>query len=108
MHSSLAVTPEGLVLGVLDQMGYNRAEAKNTSLTREQQQNRPIREKESNRRLETMENANCGIPETVTMIHVCDREGDLYELVDQAIERGVFFNTDMREPHDRRKPENTG
>jgi hypothetical protein len=40
IHSALAVTPEGLVLGVLDQMGFNRAERKNTALTREQQKNR--------------------------------------------------------------------
>jgi hypothetical protein len=77
IHSGLAVTPEGLVLGVLEQTGYNRAEAKNTSRTREQRKNRPITEKESNRWLETMENANRGIPETVKMIHVCDREGDI-------------------------------
>ena len=45
IHSCLAVTPEGLVLGMLDQTGFNRAEPKNTSLTREQQKNRPIEEK---------------------------------------------------------------
>jgi hypothetical protein len=31
--SCLAVTPEGLVLGVLEQMGFNRTERKNTALT---------------------------------------------------------------------------
>ncbi|MDR2491770.1 MAG: hypothetical protein LBD20_10260 [Spirochaetaceae bacterium] len=58
-------------------MGYNRAEAKDTRLTKEQQRSRPITEKESNRWLETMENANRGIPANVKMIHVCDREGDM-------------------------------
>jgi hypothetical protein len=47
-----------LILGVLDQRGFNRAERKNTVLTREQQKNRPIEEKEGNRWLETMENAD--------------------------------------------------
>jgi hypothetical protein len=37
IHSCLAVTPEGLVLGVLNQMGFNRGGRKNTALTREQQ-----------------------------------------------------------------------
>jgi hypothetical protein len=57
IHSCLAVIPEGLVLGVLDQMGFNRAERKNTLLTVERKKNRPIEEKESNRWLETMKNA---------------------------------------------------
>jgi hypothetical protein len=74
IHSSLAVTPEGLVLGVLDQMGFNRAERKNTVLTREQQKNRPIEEKESNRWLETMENADRDISDALKILHICDRE----------------------------------
>jgi hypothetical protein len=44
IHSCLAVTPEGLVLGTLAQMGFNRVERKNTALTREQQKSRPIKE----------------------------------------------------------------
>jgi hypothetical protein len=42
IHSCLAVTPDGLVLGALDQTGYNREELKNETLTRERQKNRPI------------------------------------------------------------------
>jgi hypothetical protein len=42
IHTCLAVTPEGLVLGALDQTGYNRKKPKNTTLTKEQQKNRPI------------------------------------------------------------------
>jgi hypothetical protein len=62
IRSCLAVTPDGLVLGALDQMGYNREEPKNESLTREQQKNRPIEEKESIRWLETMERVSGSIP----------------------------------------------
>ncbi|MDR0553357.1 MAG: hypothetical protein LBG76_00960, partial [Treponema sp.] len=79
------------MLGALDQSGYNRKEAKNTTLTKEQQKNRPIAEKESSRRLTMMERANRGIPETVKLIHVCDREGDIYELFDDAIRKGFYF-----------------
>ncbi|GMO25233.1 MAG: hypothetical protein Pg6A_12530 [Termitinemataceae bacterium] len=38
-----------------------------------------------------MERANRGIPETVKLIHVCDREGDIYELFDDAIRNGFYF-----------------
>jgi hypothetical protein len=51
IHSCLAVTPDGLVLGVFDQTGYNREEPGNETLTREWQKNRPAGEKESSRRL---------------------------------------------------------
>jgi hypothetical protein len=91
IHSCLAVTPEGLVLGVLDQMGFNREERKNTSLTREQQKNRPIEEKERNRWLTTMGNADGDLPAAIKVLHVCDREGDMYELFDKAIQSGRYF-----------------
>jgi hypothetical protein len=35
IHSCLAVTPDGLILVALDQMGYNREEPRNETLTRE-------------------------------------------------------------------------
>jgi hypothetical protein len=76
---------------MLDQTGFNRAEPKNTSLTREQQKNRPIEEKESNRWLVTIENAASGIPEDTKVLHVCDREGDIYELFDKAIQSRRYF-----------------
>ena len=76
---------------MLDQRGFNRREPKNTSLTREQQKNRPIEEKESNRWLVTMENSDGGIPAAIKVIHVCDREGDIYELFDKAIQSGRYF-----------------
>jgi hypothetical protein len=91
IHSCLAVSPEGLVLGVLDQRGFNRVERKNTALTREQQKNRPIEEKESNRWLETMEKADGGIPADINVLHICDREGDNYELFDKAVQSGRHF-----------------
>ena len=61
------------------------------SLTREQQKNRPIEEKESNRWLVTMGNADNGIPAAIKVIHVCDPEGDNYELFDKAIQSGRYF-----------------
>ncbi|MDR2078728.1 MAG: hypothetical protein LBP74_03270 [Treponema sp.] len=104
IHSGLAVTTEGLVLSTLDQMGFNREERKNTTLTREQRKNRPIEEKESKRWLETMENAGRGIPADIQVLHICDREGDNYELFDKAIQSGRHFL--IRIVHNRKTVEN--
>ncbi|MDR1863165.1 MAG: hypothetical protein LBQ67_04500 [Treponema sp.] len=67
IHTCLAVTPNGPVPGALDQMGYHRPEPRNGTPTREQQKNRPIEGKESNRRLETMETVSGNIPEGTGM-----------------------------------------
>jgi hypothetical protein len=98
IHSCLAVTPDGLVLGALDQMGYNREEPENESLTREQQKNRPVEEeeKESSRWLETMERVNESIPSGTKVIHICDREGGhgglkSDELFFKAVANGRLF-----------------
>jgi hypothetical protein len=62
-----------LVLGVLDQTGFNRAERKNTALTVERQKNRPIEKKESNQWLETIENADRATDDAIKILHICDR-----------------------------------
>jgi hypothetical protein len=90
VHSCLAVTAEGLVLGVLDQSGYNREEAKDESASHESKKVRPIEEKESWRWLETLERSTADIPCGARVITVCDREGDMYELFAKA--------QDLKEP----------
>jgi hypothetical protein len=72
-------------------MGFNRVERKNTALTREQQKNRPREEKESNRRLETMENAGRAISDALQILYLCGREGDNYELFGKALQSGRHF-----------------
>ncbi|MDR2632630.1 MAG: IS4 family transposase [Treponema sp.] len=84
VHSCLAVTSDGLVLGVLDQAGYNREEPRDESASHESKKVRPIEEKESFRWLETLERSTADIPEGVKVITVCDREGDMYELFAKA------------------------
>jgi hypothetical protein len=84
VHSCLAVTAEGLVLGVLDQSSYNRPEPKDESASHESKKVRPIEEKESFRWLETLERSMAAIPCGVKVITVCDREGDRYELFAKA------------------------
>jgi hypothetical protein len=53
-----------------------------------------------------MGNADCGINDDINILHVCDREGDNYELFDQAFQSGQ--HTDSAKPDDRGKRANTG
>jgi hypothetical protein len=47
IHSCLAVTTDGLVLGLPDQSSYNRPEPKDETASRDSKKKRPIEEKES-------------------------------------------------------------
>jgi hypothetical protein len=91
IHSCIAVTTDGLVLGVLDQTHYNRPQAKDDTMTAEVKKNRPIEEKESNRWLVMMEEVCRNIPDEIKVINVCDREGDIYELFDKAVQNNLLF-----------------
>jgi hypothetical protein len=77
VHSCLAVTSDGLVLGVLGQSSYNRSEPKDESESHESKKKRPIEEKESFRWLEMMDRRTANIPLGVKVITICDREGDM-------------------------------
>jgi hypothetical protein len=72
VHTCLAVTADGLVLGVLDQSSYNLPEAKDESATHDSKKIRPIEEKESFRWLETLERSTLDIPKSIKVITVCD------------------------------------
>jgi hypothetical protein len=83
VHSCIAVTPEGLPLGLICQSYETRAEAK-SALTKEEKAARTIEEKESFRWLKTLDESTIFIPEDVHVVTICDREGDFYELYAQA------------------------
>ena len=91
VHSCLAVTPEGLVLGLLEQKSYTRPERKDDSASHDKKKLRPIEEKESFRWLKTMETSTKDMPEGVKIIHICDREGDMYELFEKALKTSQSF-----------------
>ena len=97
-HSCILVTPSGVPIGVLSQSVSTRAERKSEGKAHEKQM-RPIEEKESNRWLETMKTASTNAPEGAKLIHVADREGDMYELYALANETGESFV--IRATHDR-------
>ncbi|SOE96936.1 Transposase DNA-binding [Burkholderia sp. D7] len=79
LHSLLAVTPEGLPLGVLGMKTWIRAPEE--SGKSKQRRKRPIEEKESVKWLEGLEHLaslKTRCPDT-HIIGICDRDGDVYD-----------------------------
>lgn len=81
LHSALAVTPEGVALGLLYQKYWSRDgidENRDHKLL-------PIEEKESYKWIECMDQSLENVPSGVKVITVCDREADIYELFQHGI-----------------------
>jgi hypothetical protein len=78
-HSCIALTTEGLPLGLLGQSYETRTEPKSDKSAYEKAK-RPIEEKESFRWVEMLERTTAMIPEATTAISITDREGDFFEL----------------------------
>ncbi len=77
VHSVIAVSDEGVPLGVLHQQMWSREIGRGVPKSRRQ---RGIEEKESVRWLESLEETERVIPETVEVVTIADREADIYEL----------------------------
>ena len=78
-HTTLSVSVEGLPLGVLDQQVWSRPVAREKVANHHQ--TLPITEKESFKWLQGLSGA---LPASKSVITVCDREGDVYELFQYA------------------------
>ena len=93
MHSSLAVTPEGLPLGFAAVKFWNREKFKGTAqLKRKINPTRvPIEKKESVRWLENLRQSVELLGRPERCIHVGDRESDIYELYCLSKELGTHF-----------------
>jgi len=93
MHSSLALTTDGLPLGLLAIKFWTRKNFKGANaLKRKINPTRiPIEEKESFRWLENLREATAPMEHPEHCIHVADREGDIYELFALAQELGTKF-----------------
>ena len=89
VHSTIAVTPNGIIQGILDQKIWARdPEERGKRKTRHI---RPIEEKESFKWLESMERSNKDIPSDIKVINICDREADLFEFFYKAINENKLF-----------------
>jgi len=98
MHSAMAVTPQGQVLGLLHQEIWARPpQERGKKSTRKE---RDIEDKESFRWLSTMARAENGDHGQALMVHLCDREGDIYEFFAKAHEESRTFL--CRRTHDRK------
>jgi hypothetical protein len=93
MHSSLAVTAEGLPLGLAAIKFWTRSKFKGTNaLKRKVNPTRvPIEAKESVRWLENLKQSTSLLEEPSRCIHIGDRESDIYELFCSAQESGTKF-----------------
>jgi hypothetical protein len=93
MHSSLALTTDGIPLGLLAIKFWTRKNFKGANaLKRKINPTRiPIEEKESFRWLENLREATALMEHPEHCIHIADREGDIYELFAVAEELGTKF-----------------
>ncbi len=94
MHASLAVTQEGLPLGLSATKFWTRRVFKNTKqMKRHINPTRiPITEKESIKWLNNLEDSLIPLrAESRKVINICDREGDMYELFCKASELESYF-----------------
>jgi len=102
-HTTLGVSLQGVPLGVLDQQVWSRQPTTTPRHARNQHQSRPITDKESFKWLQGLKGAS-DAPKTV--ITICDREADIYELFQDAHNRGQHFI--VRATKDRRLAEAPG
>jgi len=99
VHSCILVAPEGIPIGLLDQRVITRETNNAREKTHEEKRARPIEEKESYRWIETMQAAAQNAPTEAKLVHIADREGDIYELYAWAQRIGETFV--IRAVHDR-------
>jgi hypothetical protein len=93
MHSSLAITREGLPLGLAAIKFWTRKQFKGcNALTKKINPTRvPIEEKESFRWLENLRQSTALINTPADCVHIGDRESDIFELFSLADELGTNF-----------------
>lgn len=88
MHSTLAVTPAGVPLGLLTQAFFTRPIGEPAHKPGELQK-LPVEEKESYRWLQAFEQTLALAPSDVQVLTVCDREADIYEMFVLAQEKAA-------------------
>jgi len=93
MHSSLAVTPEGLPLGLSAIKFWTRQEFKGANALKKHinPTRVPIEEKESIRWLQNLSESTALLGAPERCIHIGDRESDIYELFCAAREIDTHF-----------------
>jgi len=105
VHTAMAIGESGEVFGLMAQKIWTRPpeEFGKSDATRKKV---PIEEKESYKWLETMEKSSASFPEGTTVVHVCDREGDIFEFFCKAKKDGSHYL--CRRTYDRKIEEENG
>jgi hypothetical protein len=88
VHSGLAMTTEGLPLGITFQKIYARKQETTTATYRKTIKAKPITEKETYRWIETIQETKSVLPDKHLVV-IGDRESDIYEVFQQGRELGV-------------------
>ena len=93
MHSSLAVTAEGLPLGLTAIKFWSREKFKGTNALKKRinPTRVPIEEKESIRWLDNLRRSTSLLERPGCCVHIGDRESDIYELFCTATDIGTHF-----------------
>jgi hypothetical protein len=93
MHSSLALTTEGLPLGLAAIKFWNRKKFKGTAALKKKinPTRVPIEKKESIRWLENLRQSTATLGDPARCVHIGDRESDIYELFCTATEIDTHF-----------------
>jgi transposase-like protein/transposase Tn5 family protein len=97
MHSTLAVTPQGLPLGVLEQQIWTRPEVEKGAKRAKQ---RPIADKESQKWLAALRETITLTPSEIRLVTIADREADIFEFLTEADELNAEYV--IRAAQDRR------
>lgn len=104
LHSTLALTASGQPLGLLHAQGWARSR-RHFGRSSHQRNRTPRAQKESQKWMDSLTACQalaCQCPET-TLVNVADREGDLYDLFQQALapRTGPAVHLLVRAQHDR-------
>ncbi len=93
MHPSLVLTPEGLPLGLSSNIFWNRKKFKNSrEIQRKKNYTRiPIAEKESYCWIRGVEASNQLLGSPERLVHIADREGDIYEFFQAVMSKDSHF-----------------
>ena len=93
MHSSLLITTEGLPLGFTSKRFWSRDKFKNAKAlyTKKNATRIPTEKKESYRWIENLRDSNALLGDPGRMIHVGDRESDIYEFFRASEDDGSHF-----------------
>jgi hypothetical protein len=97
MHSTLAATPQGLPLGVLDQQIWARPEPEKDAKPAKR---RPIAEKESHKWVAALRESISITPSEIRLVTIADREADIFEFLAEADELSAEYV--IRAAQDRR------